>query len=526
MPQTRTRRLASAVAATLALAVASGASAEAAKRYTSYNLWYEHPLKLASTGYSKGTLLPAGTEVADLKVSAKALEFKLASGQKLKMIFTAKHHPGFSAESFSQRLFTSKDFAALTAGMSAAEIEAIKAGQLREGMSREAVLVARGYPPESKTRTLDGDEWSYQASRWGSETVRFKDGKLTLEAPPPPPEPVKVEAPKEPLRYLQHNLWFENPEKVYSANYQTGALLPAGTGLRAVVVTGDSIEFTVAATNIDFEIEFNPKHHPGLPIEKFAERLVGDAELAQLTQGFSPEEVKAVQVGEVRPGMSRAAVLVALGHPPESKTTSLHADAWTYFKSRYNSYVVTFKNDKVSLEAAPPAPEPAKVEPAKPEPAPEPPKYLQHNFWFENPDKVPSVNFQTGTLLPVGTAIRGVEVGSDSIEFTVIETGVEYTIEFNPKHHPGLPIAKYAERVIGDKDFKAITKPLNRKELQAIGAGEIRPGMRRAAVLVAAGYPPESKTSTLKASSWVYMRSRYVSYAVQFEGDKVTGIKK
>jgi len=345
-----TRRLASALVATLALAMTAEASA-GQKLYTAHNLWFEHPQKVASTGFNKGTLLPAGTEVTDVEADGKSIEFTVVSTKaEMRMIFFAKHHPGLTAKVFADRLFTAKDFAALTAGMTAEEIEAIRAGRIGAGMSRAAVLVARGYPPESKTSTLEAEVWNYQNNRFASEDVRFKDGKVTIEAPPPPPPwraGAEEEARPDP-KYLQYNLWFENPEKLYSANFQTGTLLPAGTEIQAIAVLSDSIAFTVVATKVDYEIEFNPKHHPGLPIEKLAERMIGSKDFSAVTQGFSADEVSAIRAGEIRPGMSRAAVLVAAGFPPESKTATLNASSWTYFSSRYKSYAVDFQGDKVS----------------------------------------------------------------------------------------------------------------------------------------------------------------------------------
>jgi hypothetical protein len=339
--------------ATLAMALVAFHPAQAGaaenKLFTSYNLWFEHPQKIASTGFKKGTLLPAGTEIKKLDVDGNEIEFvNAANGMEMRIIFKAKHHPGIPVKVFADRLFTTKDFAALTAGMTPEEIAAIKKGELTAGMSRAAVLVARGYPPESKTPSMDRDEWTYMVGNFGAETLRFKDGKLTLEAPPPPPPaPAKAEAPKAPPKYLEYNVWFEDREKVPSANYQAGSLLPAGTEIERVLVLSDKVEFTVVSTKMDYEIEFNEKHHPGLPIEKFAERLVGGKGFDELTSAFTAEEVKAIKAGEIKPGMSRAAVLVAAGYPPENKTATLERDTWTYFANRFNSYKVEFKDDKV-----------------------------------------------------------------------------------------------------------------------------------------------------------------------------------
>ena len=52
-------------------------------------------------------------------------------------------------------MFSAKKFPALTAGMSPKEINAIQKGVLVTGMSKAAVLVAYGPPPEHVTASLE-----------------------------------------------------------------------------------------------------------------------------------------------------------------------------------------------------------------------------------------------------------------------------------------------------------------------------------------------------------------------------------
>ena len=47
------------------------------ERYTSYNLWYEHPQKLYSINYKKGSIIPAGSKVTDINVGRSAITFKV-----------------------------------------------------------------------------------------------------------------------------------------------------------------------------------------------------------------------------------------------------------------------------------------------------------------------------------------------------------------------------------------------------------------------------------------------------------------
>ena len=59
-----------------------------------------------------------------------------------------------------------------------ATANAIKNGALKIGMTKEQVIMARGYPPGHKTPTLDSDTWTYWSSRFVTQTLVFSNGVL------------------------------------------------------------------------------------------------------------------------------------------------------------------------------------------------------------------------------------------------------------------------------------------------------------------------------------------------------------
>jgi len=173
------RARAASLAAILALAAANAASA-ADQLYTAYNIWFEQPTKVYSTNYEKGNILPAGSAVKDVNRSSKGVEFtdpKL--GMKFSVEFVGKHHPGVTGEQWADRFLTTKNFAALSSGLTASEINAIKAGKIQAGMSKKAVILAAGYPPEVGTASTKLDTWKYWRHRFGSFPVQFSNGKVT-----------------------------------------------------------------------------------------------------------------------------------------------------------------------------------------------------------------------------------------------------------------------------------------------------------------------------------------------------------
>ena len=170
---------AASLAAILAFAAASAASA-ADKLYTAYNIWFEQPTKVYSTNYQKGNILPAGSEVKDVKRSKDKLEFTdVALDLRFTFEFVDRHHPGLTGEQWMARFLTTQDFAALSQGLTSEEIKAIRAGEVKAGMSKKAVLLAAGYPPEVGTASIKLDTWKYWRHRFGNYLVRFSDGKVS-----------------------------------------------------------------------------------------------------------------------------------------------------------------------------------------------------------------------------------------------------------------------------------------------------------------------------------------------------------
>jgi hypothetical protein len=167
--------------ATLAAILAFGAvnASAADPLYTSYNIWFEQPTRVYSTNYQRGNILPAGSEVKDVSRSAKGLEFTdVKLNLKFTFEFVKDHHPGLTVEKWIDRFLTPRDFAALSQGLTDAEIKSLRAGKVQAGMSKKAVLLAAGYPPEVATASPQLDIWKYWRDRFRNYLVRFSDGKV------------------------------------------------------------------------------------------------------------------------------------------------------------------------------------------------------------------------------------------------------------------------------------------------------------------------------------------------------------
>lgn len=147
------------------------------KLYTTVNMWEEKG-KILATNYARGRLIPVNSEVVIHGYSSKLIEFSIVGEgeQKIKLInvskFTRLDVPGLAARMFSREEADLSEF-------SEDVQNAILVGDVRNGMSKEAVKISRGFPPSHVTPSLDGNVWKYWQNRWVTRNVLFEDGVVS-----------------------------------------------------------------------------------------------------------------------------------------------------------------------------------------------------------------------------------------------------------------------------------------------------------------------------------------------------------
>jgi hypothetical protein len=63
--------------------------------------------------------------------------------------------------------------------MSAVDKAGIKSGTIAAGMTKQGVIYAIGYPPVTRTPTIEADQWVYWRSKKKTLVVTFEDGIVT-----------------------------------------------------------------------------------------------------------------------------------------------------------------------------------------------------------------------------------------------------------------------------------------------------------------------------------------------------------
>ncbi|MCA9582327.1 MAG: hypothetical protein KC416_11070 [Myxococcales bacterium] len=162
------------------LLVACGGRSRANPEQTLYTLTNLHPdegrHQLYSVNYQSEGLIPRCTPVSVLALNRKRAVIQINSSG-------VKYTYGFHTRSMREDVQThmNKYFGPecdvnRPAALSQADQAGIRDGQIYEGMSKEGVILAVGYPPEHRTPTLDSDVWVYWRTRMATFEVIFEGG--------------------------------------------------------------------------------------------------------------------------------------------------------------------------------------------------------------------------------------------------------------------------------------------------------------------------------------------------------------
>jgi len=141
--------------------------------YTQVSMWVEKN-RVYGTNYQKGLLIPVNSKVKILAINSKAIVFEY-KGQKVNYFVISKYTKIDSSKTLD-RLFkdTKVDLSKYTKNVRGY----IKAGKTVKGMSKEAVLISRGYPPFHQTPSLKSDKWKYWYHRFRTGNIIFKNNKV------------------------------------------------------------------------------------------------------------------------------------------------------------------------------------------------------------------------------------------------------------------------------------------------------------------------------------------------------------
>ncbi len=141
--------------------------------------------------------------------------------------------------------------------------------------------------------------------------------------------------------------------------------------------------------------------------------------------------------------------------------------------------------------------------------------YTAHNIWFEHPEKIYSINYKKGAILPVGTEVTRVRVGRGKITFRA--NGLRFRIYFNPRWHPGQSTKVLQQQLFTTKSLDEMTQGMSEEKISYLRTGTPMEGMTRQEILMTYGYPPRHGTPGLFSNQWVYWRDRVRTKRICFD---------
>jgi len=149
-----------------------------ARFFTSSNIWYENPQAIPVPSVLKGKIIPFGTEISFISADQEGLKFKdVETGAVYSMEFDQKLMM-MSMEDFIKKTFSTKSSDDISKDLRPSTYEKLKRGVVEEGMTRDMVLLAYGYPSPARTAALSADTWIYWDSTLKSRYVVFKGDKV------------------------------------------------------------------------------------------------------------------------------------------------------------------------------------------------------------------------------------------------------------------------------------------------------------------------------------------------------------
>jgi hypothetical protein len=129
-----------------------------------------------ATNYWKGALTAINTKVKLVAMKGNTIKLQVVdTGEEIKVVNVAD--------------YTKKDLSTIARNMltrTPVPIEQfgeemvanIRNGRLVRGMTREQVVMTRGYPPGHRTSSLDNDVWTYWINRVANFPYTFANGRL------------------------------------------------------------------------------------------------------------------------------------------------------------------------------------------------------------------------------------------------------------------------------------------------------------------------------------------------------------
>ncbi|POZ50059.1 hypothetical protein [Methylovulum psychrotolerans] len=146
------------------------------------------------------------------------------------------------------------------------------------------------------------------------------------------------------IYYTQVFMHYE--KNIYpTTNYQVGVPVPVNTQIKLLGIDDATINIEIGNPGQKVVVK-NIQKHTGDTTQQAFGKLFAKQQV-NLNQ-FSALEKENINKGTVSVGMGKKAVTTAIGYPPITRTPNLSANAWVFWRNKFNTFIVNFKDGKVS----------------------------------------------------------------------------------------------------------------------------------------------------------------------------------
>lgn len=151
-----------------------------AKIFTAYNIWYQDPTNISSVNYQKGArFIPLGTEIEIIEADEQKIVFKDNADIKFTIYFD-RSMMMIPIQNYIRQIFTLKNKAEQTAGLSKEVLQNIERGIVIENMTRDEVRLVCGPPPAFRTPDSSNATWIYFLDVNETYRVIFGDKRVKV----------------------------------------------------------------------------------------------------------------------------------------------------------------------------------------------------------------------------------------------------------------------------------------------------------------------------------------------------------
>jgi hypothetical protein len=148
--------------------------------------------------------------------------------------------------------------------------------------------------------------------------------------------------------------------------------------------------------------------------------------------------------------------------------------------------------------------------------------FVQQSFYAYK-DKYDTTNYHVGTLIPINTRAKITDMGSRQMEIELPDKDNMEIAIVNVEKHTHKNMEEIKARMFGTAEVKLNKFPQDVQD--AIKNGQIKVGMTKEQVLLAYGYPPAHVTPSTDSNEWTYWKNRWNRIVLDFQGDKLAGIR-